>query len=637
MIWGEVMEKLNKKRLTSVLFAVIIMLFMVLVTSTNMLKGLDNLTYDFLYEKENTFSDDIVIVGIDAESLSTIGEYSSWDKRKYYAEVINNINEYNPAVIGVDVLFTGTSYADSDQMLVDAINNKHNVVLATEIGYEDVIVDGVHEKVAKIDKPYAALSEAAGEDYLGFTNTTADKDGILRRARTNATLNGVSYSSFGEQIYKKYAEYNDLDYYGYKTNTKYLINYNGKPEQGYEVISFSRVLNKDGIDEEMFRDKIVLIGFYATGNAYQDNPDDFYTTISHNTKMFGVEIHANIINNIYNDMFINEANKVVQIIINAIIVLCVIYIISRFSFLWSSITAAASIIFEFILGIIMYSNGVFYPSTSVILVIFIGYIVIVVYNYVRERLEKGAVIKTFKQYMAPQVVEAFMKDNKQSSNLIGERRDVACLFVDIRGFTRMSETLVDPVKVVKILNDYLGMTTKQIFDNDGMLDKFIGDACMAIFNAPFDIDDYEFKAIKAGLGIVKYGEPIAKQVFDEYGITIGFGVGVNCGEAIIGNIGCDFRKDYTGIGDTINTASRLESNAKGGQVIISEETLNRVDENGNYKLKNRLIVEENGYLNLKGKAKPVLTYNVIGIKENAEENKEEKGDVNEEVTDDSAH
>ena len=331
-------------------------------------------------------------------------------------------------------------------------------------------------------------------------------------------------------------------------------------------------------------------------------------------------------------MFIHEANIIIQVIINIIILVAVIYVVSRFGFLWASITAAGSIIFEFLLGLILYNCKIFYPTTSVILIIFIGYIAIVVYNYVRERLEKGAVIKTFKQYMAPQVVEAFMKDNKQSSNLIGERRDVACLFVDIRGFTRMSETLVDPVKVVKILNDYLGMTTKQIFDNDGMLDKFIGDACMAIFNAPFDIDDYEFKAIKAGLGIVKNGEPIAKQVFDEYGITIGFGVGVNCGEAIIGNIGCDFRKDYTGIGDTINTASRLESNAKGGQVIISEETLNRVDENGNYKLKNRLIVEENGYLNLKGKSKPVLTFNVIGVKEENIEVKEEKEN---EVTDDS--
>ncbi len=627
MIWGEFMENKRKSYLISVLFSLIVTLFMILTMSTNMLKGLDYAIYDNFYEKENSFSQNIVIVGIDAETLSTIGEYSSWDKRKLYAEAINNINEYNPSVIGVDVLFTGTSYETSDQMLVDAVKNKNNVVLATEIGFVDEVVDGVHQKVMKIDRPYDALYEAAGESNLGFVNTSSDKDGILRRATLNATYDGVSYSSFGEQIYKKYADSNDLDYSGYKTNSKYLINYNGKPEQGYQVIPFSRVLSKE-FDTSCIEDSIVLIGFYATGNAYnKDNPDEYYTTISHNVKMFGVEIHANIINNIYNDSFVNNANVFIQYIFNIIFICAIIFVITRLKFLYSTIVAFTAILFEFILGIILYNANVFYPTTSLCLIILIGYIIVVVYNYVREKLEKGAVIKTFKQYMAPQVVEAFMKDNKQSSNLVGERRDVACLFVDIRGFTRMSETLVDPVKVVKILNDYLGMTTKQIFDNDGMLDKFIGDACMAIFNAPFDIDDYEFKAIKAGLGIVKYGEPIAKQVFEEYGITIGFGVGVNCGEAIIGNIGCDFRKDYTGIGDTINTASRLESNAKGGQVIISEETLNRVDENGNYKLKDRLIVEENGYLNLKGKAKPVLTFNVIGVKENNEVKEGENGET----------
>ncbi len=627
MIWGEFMENKRKSYLISVLFSLIVTLFMILTMSTNMLKGLDYAIYDNFYEKENSFSQNIVIVGIDAETLSTIGEYSSWDKRKLYAEAINNINEYNPSVIGVDVLFTGTSYETSDQMLVDAVKNKNNVVLATEIGFVDEVVDGVHQKVMKIDRPYDALYEAAGESNLGFVNTSSDKDGILRRATLNATYDGVSYSSFGEQIYKKYADSNDLDYSGYKTNSKYLINYNGKPEQGYQVIPFSRVLSKE-FDTSCIEDSIVLIGFYATGNAYnKDNPDEYYTTISHNVKMFGVEIHANIINNIYNDSFVNNANVFIQYIFNIIFICAIIFVITRLKFLYSTIVAFTAILFEFILGIILYNANVFYPTTSLCLIILIGYIIVVVYNYVREKLEKGAVIKTFKQYMAPQVVEAFMKDNKQSSNLVGERRDVACLFVDIRGFTRMSETLVDPVKVVKILNDYLGMTTKKIFDNDGMLDKFIGDACMAIFNAPFDIDDYEFKAIKAGLGIVKYGEPIAKQVFEEYGITIGFGVGVNCGEAIIGNIGCDFRKDYTGIGDTINTASRLESNAKGGQVIISEETLNRVDENGNYKLKDRLIVEENGYLNLKGKAKPVLTFNVIGVKENNEVKEGENGET----------
>ena len=535
----------------------------------------------------------------------------------------------------MDVLFTGPSNTTSDNALIEAAKNSKNIVFGCEMKVEDKLNDDdTYEKHVTISKPFDGLYEVVGENGIGFVNTSADKDGYVRHATINATYSDISYSSFAEQIYKKYAETNDYNYGGYKTNTKYLINYNAKPELGFDTLSFSSIYNNsysETIYRDYFEDKIVLIGAYATGLQ-----DDYYTPISHNVKMNGVEIHANIINNIDNDMFIKDANKAVQFIINIIFVCAIIFLITRLNFLYSSIVAGASIIFEFLLGLILYNCKVYYPTIALCIILFLGYIIVVVYNYVREKLEKGAVLKTFKQYMAPQVVEAFLKDNKQSSNLVGERRDVACLFVDIRGFTRMSETLVDPIKVVKILNDYLGMTTKQIFDNDGMLDKFIGDACMAIFNAPFDIEDYEYKAIKAGLGIVKNGSEIAKKVFDEYGITIGFGVGVNCGEAIIGNIGCDFRKDYTGIGDTINTASRLESNAKGGQVIISEETLNRVDENGNYKLKNRLIVEENGYLNLKGKAKPVLTYNVIGIKEDIKENNEVKEDkLDGEVTNDS--
>ena len=619
------METKKKNYLLSIIFTLIIVLFTILVMATNMLKAIDNFNYDFILEGKNNFCDNVVIVTIDDESMSSIGKYDEWD-RSYYAKVINKINEYNPAVIGVDVLFTGTSNEASDNALIEAAKNSRNIVFGSEMKTVDKLNDDdTREKEVIISNPFDGLYNAIGSTSVGFVNTSADKDGYVRHATINATYNSGSYSSFAEQIYKKYAEAMDYEYSGYKTNTRYLINYNDKPEYGFDTLSFSSIYNNtysDVIYKDYFEDKIVLIGAYATGLS-----DDYYVPISHNVKMNGVEIHANIINNIDNNMFIKDANKAVQYIINILFVIGIIFLITRLNFLYSTITAGVSIIFEFLLGLILYHSRIYYPTIYLCIILFLGYVIIVVYNYVRERMEKGAVLKTFKQYMAPQVVEAFLKDNKQSSNLVGERRDVACLFVDIRGFTRMSETLVDPVKVVKILNDYLGMTTKQIFDNDGMLDKFIGDACMAIFNAPFDIEDYEFKAIKAGLGIVKNGAPIAKQVFDDYGITIGFGVGVNCGEAIIGNIGCDFRKDYTGIGDTINTASRLESNAKGGQVIISEETLNRVDEAGNYKLKDRLIVEENGYLTLKGKAKPVLTYNVIGIKE------EENG----KVTDDSAH
>jgi class 3 adenylate cyclase len=170
----------------------------------------------------------------------------------------------------------------------------------------------------------------------------------------------------------------------------------------------------------------------------------------------------------------------------------------------------------------------------------------------------------------------------------------------------MSENLA-PEQVVDILNSYLELTTNSIFQNGGTLDKFIGDATMAVFNAPFALDDYIFKAVKTALDIVAGGDAIESKFLEKYGKSVGFGVGVNCGRAVVGNIGCSFRMDYTAIGDTVNTAARLESNAKRGQVLISEEVYNHV--------RDRVTVEPIGTIPLKGKSKSVFVYALTGLAE----------------------
>ena len=170
----------------------------------------------------------------------------------------------------------------------------------------------------------------------------------------------------------------------------------------------------------------------------------------------------------------------------------------------------------------------------------------------------------------------------------------------------MSESL-EPEQVVDILNSYLNLTTNSIFANGGTLDKFIGDATMAVFNAPFDLDDYVFRAVKTAWAIVSGGNAIESKFLERYGKSVSFGVGVNCGPAVVGNIGCDFRMDYTAIGDTVNTAARLEANAKRGQVLISEMVYERV--------KDRITVEPIGEIPLKGKSKGVFVYSLTGINE----------------------
>ena len=214
-------------------------------------------------------------------------------------------------------------------------------------------------------------------------------------------------------------------------------------------------------------------------------------------------------------------------------------------------------------------------------------------------------LTAFRKYVAPQIVEEISRKGDFSIKLGGENRDVAVLFVDIRGFTTMSEAL-QPEEVVEILNEYLSLTTKCIFDNLGTLDKFVGDATMAVFNSPFDLPDYEYKAVCAAMDIVKGGEELEKVLLEKHGRSVGFGVGVNCGPAVVGNVGCEFRMDYTAIGDTVNTAARLEANAKKGQVLISDALYER--------LKDRIEVNEIGQIPLKGKSNGIMVYEVTKLK-----------------------
>ena len=207
----------------------------------------------------------------------------------------------------------------------------------------------------------------------------------------------------------------------------------------------------------------------------------------------------------------------------------------------------------------------------------------------------------FRKYVAPQVVDEISKNQNYQLKLGGEKRHIAVLFVDIRGFTPLSEAL-EPEQVVEILNEYLSLVTDAIFKNGGTLDKFIGDAAMAIFNAPFDSEDYIYKAVCAAKDIAAGSDRIASKFMERFGKKVSYGIGVNCGYAVVGNIGSEFRMDYTAIGDTVNTAARLEANAKAGQILISEFVYDN--------LRERIEVTEIGEIPLKGKSKGVMVYEV---------------------------
>jgi class 3 adenylate cyclase len=225
------------------------------------------------------------------------------------------------------------------------------------------------------------------------------------------------------------------------------------------------------------------------------------------------------------------------------------------------------------------------------------------------------VIQLFRRYVAPQVVDEILKSASSGEiDLSGELREVTVLFADIRNFTSIAERM-HPQDVVTLLNTYLGEMTHVIFRYDGTVDKYIGDAIMAIFNAPVKQENHAWLAVSAAFRIQ---EKI--QEFKRADPLITVGIGINTGSAVLGNIGTDLHVDYTVIGDAVNIASRLCRTAGPGELLISQKTYEQV--------KDYVEVEALGARKFKGKREPVQIYNVIGLKSDVKE----KGGSNERDT-----
>lgn len=192
-------------------------------------------------------------------------------------------------------------------------------------------------------------------------------------------------------------------------------------------------------------------------------------------------------------------------------------------------------------------------------------------NISRRRLaemETQRVADTFSHYMEPAVVQALLRAGITDKDLQGESTEIAVLFADIRGFTTLSEQ-IETEKVVDILNQFLTLTSDAIRHNQGTLDKFIGDCTMAFWGAPLPCENKAWLACRAALEMMERAKDFSARTREKYGQDVTFSVGIHMGHAVVGSFGSPDRKDYTAIGDTVNTASRLESIAQPGRIYIS--------------------------------------------------------------------
>ena len=597
-----------KKTVRYIVEALIVFAITFILTITNLFYSLDYMLKDFMYQRPRGVDNDIKIIAIDERTLEELGPINTWS-RQYYADLIDYFHQdenAKPSVIAFDILFSGYfgengEPTDGDLSFAQAAKDSGNVVVVSQFQYEEkptYYKDGTTGyEIKAVYYPYQELREVI---RIGYSNVAQDSDGVVRRIIMSEDYQGQTSKTFSKEIYDLYCENQGLIPNQVATDkyNKTMINYSGKPGD-YECISMVDILNGK-IDSRVFKDSIILVGAYASG--MQDN---FNVPNGYSKQMFGVEIHANILQSFMQGRFSINGNPYIAGIILGL-VCSFLYLIFRKSKIWvSTIVLVLAIGGELLVGVSLNNNGKAISLIYFPIMLAISYIYCLAIGYILESIKRKKVLNAFKKYVAPEIVDEIAKKGDFQIKLGGENRDIAVLFVDIRGFTTMSEVL-SPEQVVEILNHYLALTTEAIFKNKGTLDKFVGDATMAVFNSPFDLDDYEFRAVCAAMDIVERGVALEAELHEKYGRTVGFGVGVNCGPAVVGNVGCENRMDFTAIGDTVNTAARLESNAKKGQVLISDSIYERV--------KDRIEVEEVGEIPLKGKSKGVFVYSVTSIK-----------------------
>lgn len=561
---------------------------------------------DRLNQRESVTNKKIYIIGIDDKTLQKYGPVNTWS-REIPAKLISLLNGAEgarPAVIGFDVIYSEEADREADDYFASVCGEAGNVVAAMSFSFKEqpergedgrIVYNPYH--VDYVIEPYASLKN---EVICGFANTFVDTDGYVRQAMAYLDYEGERAYSLSAQVYKVYRESRGEEAVFpavYGRNNRFYFTYSGKAG-GYSVVSMADVL--DGtVDPAVFQDAVVLVGAYAVGMQ-----DAYMPAIAHNSQMYGVEIHANIIEALLEGKTQLPAPPLLYALAAAL--LCgVFYVCSeKMRMLYATILLAALTVLDLVFVKVMYGNGWIVPTILLPLCLLVIWLLQMVRRYLAEIMRRRRVINVFKQYVAPQVVDKISKDKDFELVIGGENRHIAVLFVDIRGFTTMSESL-KPEEVVEILNEYLGLTTKAIFDNGGTLDKFVGDATMAVFNAPFDLDDYIYRAISTAWDMQAGANAIAEKFRARYGKSVSFGIGINCGNAVVGNIGCDFRMDYTAIGDTVNTAARLESNARPGQILISSEVYEAV--------KDRVAVTPIGEIPLKGKSNGVFVYQVDNV------------------------
>jgi adenylate cyclase len=529
----------------------------------------------------------IVIVTIDESTFAELG--TQWPfPRAVHAELLTKIAAGRPRAIGVDLIFDTPSARGpaDDAALGEAVARAGNVILGAALA-EDVQPFYRRET---LNQPVAVVRRGAAG--VAPVNMPADPDGNIRRVPIALELGGERIAALDAQLHTLVAKAGVAVSPLPASNTV-LINFRGGPRT-FPWVSYYRVINGE-VPVAYFKDTIVLIG--PTTEILHDQ---FSTAFARGGDMPGVEVHANALDTLLHGNPIREGPRALTTTLAMAAAVLGAVLVVRLRALRGVLAALG-----FGLALVLCAYVAFAlldvwlrmmaPSLALVL----GYGATVIESFVREQRER----RRLSQFFSPDVVREVVR-YKDEGSLTTSRRVVTVLFSDIRGFTSISEKL-EPEQVAEMLREYLSEMTEIVFKHGGTVDKYIGDAIMALYNVPFEDPEHAVKAVRTALEVQERTIAVSRRWEAKLGIAIRNGVGINTGEAVVGTLGSRQRLEYTAIGDTINLGSRLESITKDYKtnIIISEFTYEHI--------KDHFVTKELGDVTVKGKSRPVKIYAVL--------------------------
>ena len=559
-----------------------------------------------------TMSEDVIIVEIDEKSIEQNGQWP-W-KRTVLADVIWRLREAGAGIIVMPILFSEEDRLGGDMDLAQAL--VQNGIVIAQAGTTQANKNAVPRGVAKIGDPLPWLFEWPGMlgpipllgenvDGVGVVNTTPEIDGVVRRLPLLMRVGDEVYPSVALEVIR--VAVGDPSYQ-VKASGGGVIALRGPKFKTIKTDQYARIWlrwNKEFETISITDDFSAVAGkTVIIGNTAQGISTIIATPNGEQYSHTAMAVSLQTVINGENIVRLDTATFLEYVAAGVLAI--IIILLAGFAPYWLVGAVLLSVWSGTAYGAYFYfvKHLQLWDASWIILVTTITGFHAIFNRFVKEFSLKQQIKKQFEHYLAPAMVKKLQKD-PSLLRLGGETRIMTFMFSDIRGFTPISEKYKgNPEGLTKLINRFLTRMTDIIIANGGTIDKFMGDCIMAFWNAPIDDPEHEEHAVQAALEMQKELKLLNAELTAEGLPNINIGIGINTGEALVGNMGSDQRFDYSVIGDAVNLASRLESSSKtlGKTLVVGQDTYKVAKINYDF-----TYVDE---ITVKGKTEPVKVYTI---------------------------